>query len=113
MHRVIAETPEGKETDHVNHNSLDNRRENLRVCTHSQNMANASKKTPHTSKFKGVTWNRHLGRWYSRITCNGKLLNIGPFNSEIDAAKAYDEKATELFGEFALPNFPQEKEVIK
>ncbi len=109
MHRVIAGTPKGLETDHKNHDTLDNRRENLRTCTHSQNMANQhnqSRKSTLSSRFKGVSWNSERQCWRANIRIDGRTRFLGQFDDEKDAASAYDAKARELFGEFALTNFP-------
>lgn len=107
MHRLIAATPKELQTDHINHNGLDNRRGNLRPCTRSQNQHNRLN-TKHKdgvaySKYKGVR--RQDTKWQAMITVKGKAIRIGRFPSEIEAAKAYDQKAIELFGEFARPNF--------
>jgi len=107
MHRVILKPPEGKFIDHINHNGLDNRRANLRICTMQQNIWNMRKQRGNcNSQYKGVTLRKDICKWQARITCNGKLLSIGHFDNEKSAAAAYDEKAKELFGEFASPNLP-------
>lgn len=92
--------------DHINRDKQDNRFCNLRQATNSQNKANVQKviQTSNTSKYKGVYFDR--GRYRVRIYLNARPLNLGRFKDEIDAAKAYDVKALELFGEFALLNFP-------
>jgi len=104
MHRYIAEARKGEITDHVNGNPLDNRRENLRVCTTQQNIFNRPKlsKTG-TSKYKGVML-RPYSRWEANIKVNGKGRYLGVFDTEKEAAHAYNIKAKELFGEFALLN---------
>ncbi len=105
MHNRIMNAPDGMEIDHRNHNSLDNRRCNLRICTRSQNMGNTRGCKHHSSKFKGVSWNKENKNWRAIIGFNYKQINIGSFAIEADAAKAYDRKAKELFGEFANLNF--------
>ena len=110
MHRVILNTPKGMDTDHQNHYGLDNRKINLRPCTHSQNLANGRKEQCYlgkstTSLFKGVHWNKNAQKWSAQITCNSKKSFLGYFNDEIEAAKAYDKKAKNLFREFAKLNF--------
>lgn len=106
MHRIIAGTPDGMDTDHINGDTLDNRDENLRTCNPSQNQANQRKKTSHSSRFKGVDYCKHRGKWRARIRYKKKLSHIGLFDSEVDAARAYDAKARELQGEYAATNFP-------
>lgn len=111
MHREIMKTPKGMYTDHINHDGLDNRRCNLRVCTNGQNLAN---RTPRgTSKYLGVyfhTFNKgKKGKKYiycvSNIRVNGKTIALGYFKSEKEAALAYDEAAKKYHGEFANLNF--------
>jgi hypothetical protein len=110
MHRAIWEhhnglVPEGMEIDHANGNRLDNRIENLRICTHQQNLANKHTRTIHTSRFKGVSLYRDTGRWRATMGYMGKAVHIGYFDSEEEAARAYDAKARELQGEYANTNF--------
>ncbi len=107
MHRVIMNAPAGMQIDHINGNGLDNRRVNLRLCNNRQNQQNARKRKNTASQFKGVDW--HGKRWRARIRVNGKQIGIGRFKSEFLAAEAYDQKAVELFGEFARLNFPSQK----
>lgn len=106
LHRLIMRTPENMQTDHINHDKLDNRKSNLRIVTISENQWNCLKTIKKTSSiYKGVSWDKRKNKWYSRIKKNNKAISIGNFTSEIEAAKAYDKKAKELFGEFALTNF--------
>ena len=105
MHREIMNAPDGMGVDHINGNGLDNRRENLRFCTIAQNRMNSVKIIAKSSGFKGVEWHKSHHKWRARITAAKKEIHIGYFNTELDAAEAYDEKALELFGEFAKPNF--------
>jgi hypothetical protein len=106
MHWVILDVPEGKFVDHINHNGLDNRRANLRIVTKQQNTWNKRKqKGNYSSQYKGVAWLKTEGKWQVRIVYNGKRLLIGYFDDEVSAAKAYDAKARELFGEYASLNF--------
>jgi len=101
MHRFIMNTPEGMDTDHINHNRIDNKKSNLRVCTRSQNQFNSSIVFS-KSGFKGVSF--HQNKWMSRIVRNGKLIFLGYYDTPEEAAKAYDTKAVELFGEFSCTN---------
>ncbi len=106
MHRQIMHPPHGLEIDHKNNNGLDNRKCNLRFCTRSQNMANSRGHRRRRSSFKGVSFHKQFRKWRAIITQNKKNLHLGFFRSQVRAAKAYDDKAKELFGEFARPNFP-------
>lgn len=107
MHRMLM--PEVKEVDHKDRNGLNNCRDNLRPCTHSQNIAN-SDFTKSESGYRGVRLMKkrtHQSRpWQARIKINGKQISLGYFATAEDGAKAYDIKAKELFGEFAFQNFP-------
>jgi hypothetical protein len=106
MHRMVMglEFGDNRQVDHINHNGLDNRRSNLRVCTLEQNIRNQRKKRRKaTSSFKGVSLHKP-GRWRAVIRANGRQVHLGLFNSEHDAAAAYNAAAVRYFGEFANPN---------
>ena len=105
MHREIMHAPKGMVVDHIDGNSLNNRRSNLRLCTVSQNHQNR-RRTYGSSKYKGAWWDKRRNKWVAAITFKGKYIYLGFFDNEIDAGKAYDRKAAELFGEFAYLNFP-------
>ena len=105
VHRFIMNTPPGMETDHINGDSLDNRRSNLRVCTHLENGYNRGKQSNNTSGYKGVYWHSQRNKWAAQIDAHGKHVYIGIFEDILEAAQAYDEKAIELHGKFANVNF--------
>ncbi len=98
MHRLIAQPPEGMEVDHVNGDSLDNRRSNLRVVSRRENLRNRrgwSTRSP----YKGVNYDKKRGKW---------KLHIAPeFDTPEEAARAYDKIARILYGEHAHLNFPE------
>ena len=104
MHREINQTPDGLVTDHINHNMLDNRKENLRTTTHQQNCMNGDPHKDGTSKYRGVNWDVREKKWMARIMIDGKQKYLGRFIKEEDAAKAYNEAATKLFGVYARLN---------
>lgn len=106
MHRLIMNCPADMCVDHINGDTYDNRKINLRICTHQQNMMNTKIRTDSSSSYKGIYYVGFLKKWAARISFNGNKTHIGVYRSEIDAAKAYDTKAKELFGEFARVNFP-------
>lgn len=99
MHRQILGQPKLM-TDHINHDKLDNRRCNLRVVTREQNMMN---RVNHKRTIaKGVR--KHHGKFQSRIKVDGRVISLGVFSTEADAANAYNRAAIKCFGEFAQPN---------
>ena len=105
MHNLILLVPYGMETDHINHNRSDNRRCNLRLVTHLQNTQNVSlRKQKKSSKYKGVCWYKRDGMWRAYIGDNGQHIHIGYFDTEIEAAKAYNENAKIRYGEYACLN---------
>lgn len=105
MHRQIMETPSGMATDHINGNPLDNRRSNLRICTNRQNQRNRRKqKDPLTTPYKGVYWCNRQKSYIAQIMIDKRNKYIGAFDSPEKAALAYNARATELFGEYALLN---------
>jgi hypothetical protein len=108
MHREIMNAPKGMLVDHRNSVGLDNRRDNMRLATHSQNNCNMTKKANTTSKYLGVCFVKDRNQWYARLKHHGKGIYIGRYENEIDAAKAYDEAAKKYHGEFARLNFPEE-----
>lgn len=108
MHFMIMNPPDGKGVDHRNSNGLDNRRINLRICSQWNNSQNMSKHRDSSSKYKGLSRNKNKTKWVARINFNYKHVTIGDFVDETEAAKAYDKKAKELYGEFAKLNFPNE-----
>lgn len=107
LHRVLMDAPAGMDVDHIDGDGLNNRRSNLRLATRSQNIYNKPANRGGTSKFKGVHWNPKLNKWRASVTIKGVKTNIGCFVDEADAARAYDVKARELFGEYARLNFPE------
>lgn len=108
LHRVITGALEGQEVDHINSDTLDNRRENLRLGTHRTNVHN-QRKTRGSSQFKGVVWDKVNHKWRAQIGA-GVQRRLGRFASEVEAAKAYDDAARATFGEFAKLNFPRSGE---
>jgi hypothetical protein len=110
MHRIVMETPEGSFTDHIDGNGLNNTRNNLRICTKHQNQMNRRLPTTNKTGYKGVSVYRSKRKkflWRSEIQMNRKTIYLGLYFCLIKAAKAYDEAAKELFGEFAKLNFPE------
>lgn len=107
MHRQILglEKEDKRQGDHKDHNTLDNRRSNLRICTNQQNLMNMKSHQNTTSRFKGVSWVKSRKKWVAQITINGTVKFLGRFTEEKEAAEAYDEVAKKHFEEFACLNF--------
>jgi HNH endonuclease len=105
LHQLLmGEVPPGHVIDHINGDGTDNRRTNLRYCTHSENHANESKRSGGSSVFKGVGFDADRQKWSAKLMVNGETRNLGRFDLEVDAAMAYDKAAVEAFGEHARTN---------
>jgi len=117
LHRVVYERElgrklePGEQVDHIDRNTFDDRIENLRLATNAQNNRNRSKRKGCSSEYKGVCWHKATKKWQVQIRVDWKLIPLGYFTDEMDAASAYDEAAMKYFGEFASLNFPIEEEV--
>ena len=104
IHRQILKVKLGEYTDHIDGNGLNNTRENLRIVTSCQNNRNRKKIPGRSSKYKGVSFEKDRNKWRSIIINNYQKIDLGRFDNEVDAAKAYNKAAIELFGEFARLN---------
>ena len=106
MHRFILNCKIKIDVDHIDGNSLNNSKSNLRLCTHAENLMNQKPQKGKTSIYKGVTFNKNAKKFLCQIMKSNKHIYLGLFVDEVEAAKAYDKKAKELFGKFAWINFP-------
>lgn len=106
MHRTIMCPPDNLDVDHINGDGMDNRRENLRVCTTKQNCANTKLPLP-KSGYRGVYYDADRRRWLAQVTINGRSKVVGRFKSPSQAAISRDLAAYELYGDFAVLNFPE------
>lgn len=98
MHRVILNTPNGMESDHINGDKLDNRRCNLRICTKSENMHNTGIRKTNTSGFKGVSF--AYGKWKAQIRIDGKKIYLGLFKTPEMASAVHDRISRNIYGVF-------------
>jgi len=106
LHRIIMNPPKGLIVDHINHNGLDNRRSNLRLCTNSQNQMNRTKTRANTSGYKGVRYNKNTGKYQACITANKRNFYLGTFETAEEAVKAYRKAAKRLHGKFMYKDLP-------
>ena len=104
MHRVIMNEPYKLSVDHINHNTLDNRKCNLRVCTHAENMYNNKLSKNNTTGFKGVRFNKNSNKYLAYIGYQNKDIFLGSYKTIIEAAEAYNKAANKFFGKFANLN---------
>jgi hypothetical protein len=110
MHREIMKAPRGLVVDHINGNTLDNRRVNLRLATKRQNTCNMRvNKEGCSSKYRGVCRHKATRKWAAKISVDMKRIHLGVFEDEVEAARAYDTAAKKYHGEFARLNFPNER----
>lgn len=104
MSRIILNAPIGKQVDHINHNTLDNRKCNLRIATHAENQHNRKKSKNKSSRYKGVSYKKSRKKWIAKIKLNKKSYWLGSFLSEKDAAKAYNKASKKYHGKFSFVN---------
>ena len=108
IHRFLLNPKEFFKVDHIDRNPLNNKKKNLRICSSRENTLNSKPQSNKKySKFKGVSYcntEKRKKRWVAACELYGKRITIGRFNNELEAAKAYNNKAKEIFGEFAYIN---------
>ena len=105
MHRQIMNAPGNLHVDHINGNTLDNRRENLRLCTRSENGRNQRKRSDNTTGYKGVVLTKSGMKYYAKIVVHQQMIYLGCYATAEEAARAYDEAAKKYHGPFARTNF--------
>lgn len=101
MHRTIMNPPKDKLIDHINHDTLDNRKNNLRISTKSTNGMNRGKNKNNSSGYKGVHFKKDKNKWCARITIERKIIFLGYFNNPLDASLAYNNAAINIHKDFA------------
>lgn len=100
LHRLIMNPQDDMVVDHINHNPLDNRKSNLRICTQQKNVINKRKQSNNTSGTVGVTWNQSRKKWVAQIQINRKNITLGRFNTKEEAIQARKQAEIEYFGEY-------------
>lgn len=100
LHRLIMNCPKGKLVDHINHNILDNRKSNLRICDKQKNAFNQTIRKDNTSGTTGVIWNKQHNKWEARIRVDYKLIHLGLYSNKEEAIKVRKEAEVKYFGEF-------------
>jgi hypothetical protein len=101
MHRLIANAPDHLEVDHINGDGADNRKDNLRLCTHAENLRNRGRAKHNASGHKGVWFSKQSNRFIAETRLNGKKIHVGSFKTAEEASEAYKAKALEVHGDFA------------
>lgn len=104
LHRVIMNCFDMKVVDHINHNTLDNRKSNLRICTRQQNQMNMRTSIDNKSGFKGVCYEKRRKHFRATIRINKKQKHLGSYKTAETAALAYNKAAIEYYGEFGYLN---------
>jgi hypothetical protein len=101
LHRIITNAPAALHVDHINGDGLDNRDENLRLVTMSQNMRNRGKNSKSSSGFKGVCWDWNAQNWRASVGINGKVINLGGYSTREEAFAKACEAREKYHGEYA------------
>lgn len=104
LHAIVTGAPQGMVVDHIFHRTLDNRRSQLRVCTVRDNNCNRQPRAGKASKFKGVQKSKRTGKWFVLAGPRSSRVFIGGFETEVDAAHAYNDLARRLYGSMAYQN---------
>jgi len=100
LHRLIMNAPKWCEVDHISLNPLDNRKKNMRICTHRQNQCNHPIQSNNTSGVSGVHWQKNRHTWNARIKYFGKEIHLGAYQTFVEAVQARNEGMKWLFGEY-------------
>lgn len=96
LHRLIMNCPKGMVVDHINHNTLDNRKDNLRICTQSNNNHNRN-----NSNKSNIYFDKRINKWVARIVVDNKVIHLGSFNNKEDAIKAREKAENRYYKEYS------------
>ena len=100
LHRLLTNCPDDMMVDHINRDPLDNRKSNLRIVSNQQNSMNKGLQKRNTSGHKGVSWDKSKNKWYTYITVNYKLINLGRFSILEDAVEVRRQAEIKYFGDY-------------
>lgn len=101
LHRLLTDCPEGKIVDHINRNSLDNRKQNLRICTQKENTFNSGIRTDNKTGHTGIVYRKREKKWFAYINKDGRQHSLGYHDTKEQAIKARKEGEVKYYGEFA------------
>lgn len=104
LHRVITDCPKGMEVDHINHNTLDNRKSNLRICTHQENLMNQNLNKNNKSGNKGVCYSKSINKYVATIGFKGKTINLGSYSTIDEAISVRKEAELKYFKQYSNKN---------
>ncbi len=104
LHDFLIKKEKGQRIDHIDGNPLNNKKSNLRACSHKENICNAGKKKNNTTGYKGVYLHKPSGRWFAQLKHNYKTKKLGYYETKEDAARAYNRGALKYYGVFAFLN---------
>lgn len=100
LHRLLTDAPQGSVVDHINGNTLDNRKRNLRLCLHKENVRNQRLHPDKLQKYRGVDYMKSKEKYRARITVDGKEIHLGLFDTDVEASSAYKKASKKLFGKY-------------
>lgn len=104
LHRLVTDCPKGFDVDHIDKNTYNNRKSNLRICTRSENLCNRKMQINNSSGVVGVTWSKKDNKWMAYIMLHKKFINLGYFTDINKAAKVRKQVEQKYFGEFKPDN---------
>lgn len=107
LHRFLLNFPKDKVVDHIDHNTINNQKNNLRVCEHKENIRNGQLSKNNTSGITGVRYDDKIGAWTARIKVDYKIINLGDYNTKEEANRVRKEAEVKYFGEFQYKEYKE------